>query len=43
MKALRLKTSFSYKTAISEAMLRQIEWWIQNGPIRMNGVLPVTT
>ena len=35
--------SFSYKIAISEAnvMLRQIEWWVQNGPIAKNGVLPV--
>ena len=24
-------------------MLRQIEWWVQNGPIAKNGVLPVTT
>ena len=24
-------------------MLRQIEWWVQNGPITKNGVLPVTT
>ena len=24
-------------------MLRQIEWWLQNGPIKRNGVLPVTT
>ena len=24
-------------------MLRQIEWWLQNGPITKNGVLPVTT
>ena len=22
--------------------LRQIEWWVQNGPISKNGVLPVT-
>ena len=37
------KASFPYKTAISEAMLRQVEWWVQNGPITKNGVLPVTT
>ena len=24
-------------------MSRQIEWGIQNGPIKKNGVLPVTT
>ena len=24
-------------------MLRQIEWWLQNGPIKRNGVLPVAT
>ena len=34
--------SFSYKTTISEANLRQIEWWLQNGPITKNGVFPVT-
>ena len=24
-------------------MLRQTEWWVQNGPIEKNRVLPVTT
>ena len=24
-------------------MLRQIEWWVQNRPISMNGVQPATT
>ena len=24
-------------------MLRQIEWWVQDGPITKNGVLPATT
>ena len=24
-------------------MFRQLEWWVQNGPIPKNGVLPVTT
>ena len=24
-------------------MLRQIDWWVQNGPITKNGVLPATT
>ena len=24
-------------------MLRQMKWYAQNGPIRKNGVLPVTT
>ena len=36
-------TSFPYKTDISEANVRQIEWWVQNGTITKNGVLPVTT
>ena len=34
---------FPYKTALSEANLNQIEWWIRTGPITKNGVLPVTT
>ena len=32
-------TSFPYQ----KPMLRQIKWWVQNGPITKNGVLPVTT
>ena len=24
-------------------MIRQIEWWLQNGPVTKTGVLPVTT
>ena len=37
--------SFPYKTTISEAnaMLRQIDWWVQIGPITKNRILPVTT
>ena len=35
------KASFPYK--YQKPMLRQIEWWVQNGPITKNGVLPVTT
>ena len=34
---------FPYKTALSQANLSQIEWWIRTGPITKNGVLPVTT
>ena len=32
---------FLYNTAIWETNARQIEWWVQNGPITKNGVLPV--
>ena len=35
--------TFPYKTALSEVMLRQIEWGVQNGPITRTRVLPVTT
>ena len=27
--------TYPYKNALSEAMLRQIEWGVQNGPIKM--------
>ena len=44
LKALRLETHhFDKKLPYQKPMLRQIEWWIQNGPITKNGVLPVTT
>ena len=44
LKALRLKTHhFHTKLPYQKPMLRQIEWWLQNGPITKNGVLPVTT
>ena len=44
LKALRLKTShFHTKLPCQKPMLRQIKWWLQNGPIIKNGVLPVTT
>ena len=36
-------TLFSFKTSLLEAMLRQIEWTLQNGPITKSGVLPLTT
>ena len=26
-----------------KSMLGQIEWWVQNGPVTKNGILPVTT
>ena len=43
LKALRLKTHhFHAKLPYQKPMLRQTEWWLQNGPIRKNGVLPVT-
>ena len=35
--------SFPYKTHVRSQILRQIEWWVQNGPMTKNGVLPVTT
>ena len=34
---------FLHKTALPEAMLRQIEWAVENGPITKDGVLPLTT
>ena len=44
LKALRLETHhFDTKLPYQKPMLRQIEWWVQNGPITKNGVLPVTT
>ena len=37
--------TFSLKTALSEVnvWLNSGEWGVQNGPIRKNGILPVTT
>ena len=44
LKALRLRMyHFHTKLPYQEPMLRQIAWWVQNGPIKKNGVLPVTT
>ena len=34
--------SLPYKTVYQKPMVRQIEWWVQNGSITKNGVLPVT-
>ena len=34
---------FHKKLPFQKPMLRQIECWVQNGPIKKNGVLPVTT
>ena len=34
---------FPYKLPYQKSMLRQIEWWAQNGAITKNEVLPVTT
>ena len=34
---------FHIKLPYQKPMLGQIEWWVQNGPITRNGVLPVTT
>ena len=34
---------FPHENALSETMLRRIEWGVQNGPITKNGVLPVTS
>ena len=36
-------TPFPFKTALSEANVKTIEWRLQNGPITKSGVLPVTT
>ena len=44
MKALRLKTHhFHTKLPCQKPMLRQIKCWLQNGPIKKNVVLPLTT
>ena len=44
MKAIRLKMHhFHTKLPYQKQMLRQIEWWVQNGLITKNGVLPATT
>ena len=44
MKALRLKTHHFYtKLPYQKPMLRQLEWWVQNGSIAKDGVLSVTT
>ena len=34
---------FHTKLPHQKRMLRQTEWWVQNGPITKKGVLPVTT
>ena len=34
---------FHTKLPYQKPMLRQIEWWVQNGPSIKNGVSPVTT
>ena len=43
LKALKLKKYHSHtKLPYQKPMLRQIEWWVQNGPITKNQVFPVT-
>ena len=43
MKVQTLKTyRFHTKLSYQKPMLRQTKWWGQNGPIKKNGVLPVT-
>ena len=43
LKALRSKTHhFHTKLPYQKPMLRQIEWWVHNGPIKKNEVLLVT-
>ena len=37
------KHHFHTKLPYQKSILRQTEWWLQNGPITKNGVLPVTT
>ena len=37
------KHHFHTKLPYQKPMLRQIEWWVQNGPITKNGILLVTT
>ena len=36
-------TPFPFKQLCQKPMLRQIQWWLQNGTITASGVLPVTT
>ena len=36
-------TSFPYKLPYQKSMLRQTKWWLQNGPIKKNEVLPITS
>ena len=44
MHTIRLRTHhFPIKMPYQQLMLRQIEWWVQNGPITRNGVFYVTT
>ena len=44
LKALRLKTHhFHTKLSYQKPKLRQIEWWVQNGPVTLNGVLSAAT
>ena len=41
---LRLKMHYFHrKLSCQKPILKQIEWWVQNGPITKNEVLPVTT
>ena len=42
-KHLDWKRIISIQNCQIKRMLRQIEWWVQNGPITKKGVLPVTT
>ena len=34
---------FHSKRLCHKPMLRQVEWWLQNGPIIKSGLVPVTT
>ena len=43
VETIKIQNTFSFKTSLLEAMLRQIEWTLQNGPITKSGVLPLTT
>ena len=43
MRAFTLKTYHLHtKLSYQKSILRQIKWWVQNGPATKNGVLPVT-
>ena len=42
VESTKLKTHhFHTKLPHQKPMLRQIEWWLQNGPVKKNGLLPV--
>ena len=35
--------TFRYKTVLSKANIKRMEWGVQNGPFKENGIFPLTT